>query len=104
MMAHSLPLKCFVYLVFALIVLPLLVVVGVSFNPTSQFLIIPLSPSLHWYQEFFSRPEYLNSLFAVTLPLACISSVLATIIGTLAAIALVRFKITGKSFVEFGAS
>jgi putative spermidine/putrescine transport system permease protein len=100
MIGRGLLLKTFVYCVFALIMLPLLVVIGVSFNPTSRFVITPLTPSLHWYQEFFSRPEYLKALFAVTLPLACISSALATVIGTLAAIALVRFTLVGKSLVE----
>ncbi|MGF7162864.1 putative spermidine/putrescine transport system permease protein [Rhodoligotrophos appendicifer] len=100
MMARSWLLKSFVYLIFLLIVLPLLVVIGVSFNPTSRFIITPLTPSLTWYREFFSRAEYVNALFLVTLPLATISAVLATVIGTLTAIALSRLTLMGKSLLE----
>ena len=66
MMARSRLLKAYVYLIFALITAPLLVVIGVSFNPTEQFIITPLTPSLHWYYAFFQRREYVNALFGVT--------------------------------------
>ncbi len=100
MMAQSRLLRAFVYLVFALITLPLLVVVGVAFNPTSQFRVAPLSPSLNWFRQFFARTEYSHALFAVSLPVACLAALIATLIGTLTAIALVRFTFRGRSLVE----
>jgi putative spermidine/putrescine transport system permease protein len=100
MMARSAFLKAFVYIIMALILMPLLVVVGVSFNPTARFIIVPLEPSLHWYSEFFGRSEYVGSLFLVSLPLACLSAALATTLGTLVAIALVRFNIRGRAYLE----
>ncbi len=100
MMAQSRLLKGFVYAVFAVIALPLLVVVGVAFNPTERFAILPLEPSLHWFEEFFGRSEYMHALFGVTLPIACLSAAAATLIGTLAAIALVRFNFRGRDFLE----
>jgi ABC-type spermidine/putrescine transport system permease subunit II len=66
-------LKGFVWTIYALIALPLLVVIGVSLNSTARFIITPLEPSLHWYAEFFSRPEYVRALFYVTLPLASVT-------------------------------
>ncbi len=80
--------------------MPLLVIIGVAFNPTERFIITPLTPSLHWFRVFFQRGEYVHALFAVTLPVACISAVLALLVGTLAAIALVRLKIPGRAAVE----
>ena len=93
-------LKGFVYTIFAVIVLPLLVVLGVAFNPTERFVLSPLNPSLRWFKEFFSREEYVHALFGVTLPVACLSAAAATIIGTLAAIALVRFSFRGRALLE----
>jgi putative spermidine/putrescine transport system permease protein len=84
MMARSKLLKAYVCVIFALITAPLLVVIGVSLNPTERF-IITLTPSLHWYYAFFQRAEYVNALFGVTLPVACCSAALATLFGTLAA-------------------
>jgi putative spermidine/putrescine transport system permease protein len=100
MMAHSKLLKAYVYVIFALIAAPLLVVIGVSLNPTERFIITPLTPSLRWYYAFFQRPEYVNALFGVTLPVACCSAALATLIGTLAAIAMVRFRMRGRAAIE----
>jgi ABC-type spermidine/putrescine transport system permease subunit II len=93
-------LRGFVYAIFALIALPLLVVVGVAFNPTERFAIAPFDASLRWFQEFFNRQEYMHALFSVTLPVACLSAAAATLIGTLAAIALVRFSFRGRALLE----
>ena len=100
MMAQSRILKYSVFGILALMTLPLLVVVGVAFNPTERFVIRPLDPSLRWFGEFISRGEYSRALFAVTLPAACLSALLATFLGTLASIALVRFKFRGRSLLE----
>jgi ABC-type spermidine/putrescine transport system permease subunit II len=100
MYARSLILKAYVCLVLAVVIAPLLVVVGVSFNPTSRFAISLAAVSLRWYHEFFTRPEYVHALFSVSLPLAITASALATIVGTLTAIALVRFNISGRDFLE----
>jgi putative spermidine/putrescine transport system permease protein len=100
MYARSPLLRWYVYLVLAIVIAPLIVVVGVSFNPTSQFRIATDSLSLRWYGEFFSRGEYVHALFQVSLPLAIAAAALATIVGTLSAIALVRFKVVAHDFVE----
>ena len=93
-------LRSFVWILFALMASPLLVVVGVAFNPGEQFTIEPLHPSLRWFAAFFARREYVHALFAVTLPIACMASILATIIGTLASIALVRIRVPAQTVVE----
>jgi putative spermidine/putrescine transport system permease protein len=83
-----------------LVIAPLVVVIGVSFNPTPQFAISVSKLSLRWYSEFFTRGEYVHALFQVSLPLAVAAAFLATVVGTLAATALVRFKIVGHDFLE----
>lgn len=99
-MGRSRLLKCYVYAIFALIALPLVVVLGVAFNPTERFALAPFDPSLRWFREFFGRQEYVHALFAVTLPVACLSAMAATLIGTLSAIGIVRFKFPGRSLLE----
>ena len=77
----------FTILVLVYLVAPLLVIVPLSFS-SSSFLSYPIpSFSFRWYKEFFNSPEWLaairNSLFV-----GSISSALATILGTLAALGL----------------
>jgi ABC-type spermidine/putrescine transport system permease subunit II len=98
--AQSRILKIFVYAILGTILLPLLVIVGVSFNPTSQFIVVTNNWSLHWYTEFFTRSEYVNALFFVSLPLAAASALVATVIGTMAAVALVRTNIPFRDLFE----
>jgi putative spermidine/putrescine transport system permease protein len=100
MISQSRILKASVYLILAALVFPLLVVIGVSFNPTSQFIVSITAVSLRWYLEFFTRPEYVHALFFVSLPLALVSAVLATLIGTLSAVALVRCTVVGRDYLE----
>jgi putative spermidine/putrescine transport system permease protein len=100
MMVQSAVLRAFVYFILAIVLAPLIVVIGVAFNSTSSFIVTPLTPSLRWFAAFFARPEYVTSLFVVSLPLACISACLATLVGTLSSIALVRFNFRGRSFIE----
>lgn len=100
MYAHSPLLKLYVWLVLSLVIAPLVVVIGVSFNPSSQFMLSASAVSLRWYSEFFGRNEYIHALFYVSLPLAIAASVLATVVGSLAAIALVRFRLAGRDVLE----
>jgi putative spermidine/putrescine transport system permease protein len=100
MYARSLLLRSYVCFLLALVITPLVVVVAVSFNPTSQFMISLGAVSLRWYSEFFARAEYVHALFRVSLPLALAASALAVLVGSLSAVALVRFKWIGRDVVE----
>jgi putative spermidine/putrescine transport system permease protein len=93
-------LKAFVLVVYVALLAPLVVVVGVSFNPDSNFGVSLQGVSLHWYRTFFTSDIFLNALFWISLPVALIAAVFATLIGALAAIALVRFSIKGREVVE----
>jgi len=93
-------LKTVVFAILGAILVPLLAVIGVSFNPTSRFVLATTAISLRCYAEFWSRREFIDALFLVSLPLAIVSAMLATVTGTLAAIALVRFRMRGRDFLE----
>ncbi|KMN82251.1 ABC transporter permease [Chromobacterium alkanivorans] len=80
------------------LVLPVLVIIPLSFNG-SAFLVYPLNGfSLRWYQEFFSSAEWMRAL-QNSLIVAPLATVLAMTLGTLAAIGLTRAEFPGKGLL-----
>ncbi len=93
---RAFPVLCWLVLLF--LVLPILVIVPLSFN-SSSFLTYPLSGlSLRWYQEFFGSHEWMLAL-TNSLVIAPAATLLATAFGTLAAVGLVRGEFRGKGLV-----
>lgn len=100
MYGRSNALRLFVALVFVFLLAPLVVVVLVSFNPTSGFRIPVTEFSLRWYEKFFDLKSFRDGLFLISLPIALASGALATAMGSLAAIALVRGGLLARNAVE----
>lgn len=76
-------------MVIAFLTLPLLVIVVFSFNER-DLTALPLGGlSLKWYQKLFESRDLIESL-GNSLVVASVVAILATVIGTLAAIGLVR--------------
>jgi len=74
---------------FALIVVPILIVVLAAFSPSDYFQFPPPGLSMRWFIEFF-RLDNMRSAFALSVELALASATIATILGTLAALYLAR--------------
>lgn len=89
-----------VVLVYVMLIAPLIVVIAVSFNAGAGFDFPPRGLSLRWYEAFFDSRPFVRSFFQVSLVVALACSVCATVIGTLAAIGLVRFRFSGRSALE----
>jgi spermidine/putrescine transport system permease protein len=94
------------WLVIAYLVLPIFVMVAYSFNKVTtglpQVSFTWNGFTTQWYQEWSSVPG-LTSAFWLTIRLGIASTILATIVGTLLALALVRYrppKFRGRTFVE----
>jgi spermidine/putrescine transport system permease protein len=94
------------WLVIAYLVLPIFVMVAYSFNKVTtglpQVSFSWNGFTTQWYQQWSSVPG-LTSAFWLTIRLGIASTVLATIVGTLLALALVRYRpprFHGKTFVE----
>ena len=86
-------------LVFAFLVLPILVVVPLSFNGGS-FLTYPLDGvSLRWYEEVFTTERWVRAL-ANSLIIAVPATILATVLGTLAALGLAQTEFRGKALLS----
>ena len=93
---YSLRILCGLILLF--LILPVLVIVPLSFN-SGSFLVYPLQGfSLHWYQDFFASAEWMRAL-KNSIIVAPAATVLAMVFGTLAAIGLTRGDFPGKSLV-----
>ena len=82
--------RFYILLIFLILYAPILVVILFSFNESgslSQF----TGFSFYWYKDLFQNEEALTAL-KNSLVLAVLSSVLATVLGTLAAFSISRAK------------
>ena len=85
-------------LVLLFLILPVLVIIPLSFN-SGSFLVYPLQGfSLRWYETFFGSAEWMRAL-KNSLIVAPAATLLAMIFGTLAAIGLTRGEFRGKALV-----
>jgi spermidine/putrescine transport system permease protein len=82
------------WLVFAFFYAPIVVLVVFSFN-ANENVGIWTEPSLRWYREVF-RDEAVMGALRNSLIVAAISTTVATILGTMAALALERFRFRGQ--------
>ncbi len=82
--------RCYIFLIFLLLYVPIIVLVAFSFNEAGS-LAEYSGFSLVWYKELFADEEALTSL-RNSLVLAISSSVIATVIGTFAALGLHRMR------------
>ena len=93
---YSLRTLCGLILLF--LILPVLVIIPLSFN-SGTFLVYPLQGfSLRWYEEFFTASEWLRAL-KNSLIIAPAATVLAMVFGTLASIGLTRGEFRGKALL-----
>jgi putative spermidine/putrescine transport system permease protein len=95
----ALGLKLFGGLVAFWLVLPILIVVPLSFNGKASFDFPPKSWSLQWYHNLFSNSAWSDSLLH-SLEIALLVVVLATVLGTTCAMGLDRGKFPGKGIVR----
>lgn len=86
------------FLIFAYIYLPILILIIFSFN-TQKINVRWEGFTFYWYGELFRDQEVIlatrNSLM-----IALVSTIVATIIGTMAALALQRYRFPGYMFSE----
>ncbi|MFM1906553.1 MAG: hypothetical protein RLZZ591_230 [Pseudomonadota bacterium] len=84
--------------VLGFLLLPIVVIIPLSFSDSS-FLAYPIpSWSLRWYRELFSSEDWARAArnSFIVAPLA---TVLATVLGTLAAVGLARVQFAGKGII-----
>ncbi len=82
-------------LIFLYLLAPILILVPVSFSDTAFVVFPPQGFSLRWYANFFAIRELTEAL-TLSLRLAATVTVAAAVVGTLAALALVRYRVPGR--------
>ncbi len=94
------PLLPFVVAAYVGLLAPLVVVIAVSFGPSAVFEFPPRGLTLHWFEAFFHSQALVTSFFRVSLLVGLLAAVLATLLGTSAALGLVRFRFFGREVLE----
>lgn len=90
----------FCALIYAILFLPIVIVVANSFNGNTQKPYLSWGGfSLRWYAHLFRNGALLAS-FGNTMVLAITTTVLATTLGTLGAVGLYRYKFRGRNLID----
>ena len=90
----------FIATVYLFLFLPIFVVVAGSFNATTSKPYLSWKGfSLDWYSKLWSNAALLES-FGNTIIIALSSTLLSTIIGTLGAVGIYRYKFKGKGIIN----
>ncbi len=85
--------------VLAFLVFPVFVVVPVSFSSAKYLQFPPPGWSLQWYENYLVRPGWVPATF-LSIRVALVTAVLATLLGTAASLALVRGRFPGRNAVN----
>ncbi|MFG1397016.1 ABC transporter permease [Roseixanthobacter pseudopolyaromaticivorans] len=84
---------------YGIILLPIAVIIICSFNPSSALIFPPEKLSLRWYWEFLATDDMINGLMWSIL-IAVVSAIAAVLLGTMAAVALVRGRFPLKGLIN----
>lgn len=85
--------------VLAFLCVPIVIVVPMSFSSAKSLQFPPPGLSLRWYQSFFGDPRWVEALWT-SVGVALASSVVALVLGSLAAYGLVRGRLLGRAVLE----
>lgn len=86
-------------LAFLFLVLPSLIVMVLSFSSAPYLEFPPRGFSLQWYRSYFGSPLWISSTFR-SIQVAVLVTVLATAVGTAAALGLVRCQVPGRRLLN----
>lgn len=89
----------FCALVGVWLVAPALIVVPLSFTGEASLVFPPSSWSTRWYANFFSDPGWTQALLN-SLQIGVLVTLVATVLGTAAAIGLTRTRLRGSGIVQ----
>lgn len=84
--------------VLAILIVPIVVVMIISFSSASYLTFPPPSLSVRWYEQFFSDSNWMRAFWSSAL-IASISAAIAVGLGTCAALGIVRSNMRGKSAI-----
>jgi putative spermidine/putrescine transport system permease protein len=82
-------------LVLLFLALPVLIVIPLAFSTDASLIFPPRGFSLKWFANILSRPEF-ASAFRTSAIVAIVATAISLVVGTLAAIAFVRYRFPGR--------
>lgn len=86
-------------LIALFLLLPLLLIVALSFDSSQWMQFPPPAWTLHWYRQLLADPDWLASFWA-SLKIAVIVTILSVLIGLMASFALVRGRFAGRELLR----
>ncbi|WP_292326900.1 ABC transporter permease [Mesorhizobium sp.] len=86
-------------LILFFLLLPTLIVIPMSVGTSPYIEFPPHGLTFKWYEQYFSDPDWMAATW-FSLRIAIATTFSATVIGTLAAVALVRGRLPGKEFLQ----
>lgn len=93
------PLAVYNLLFLSFLVAPVVVVVLVAFTPEGWLKIPTTRFSLRWFRAIAEHPEFIEA-FRNSLVIGVAAALLATLLGTQAALAIVRYRFPGRDAVN----
>lgn len=86
-------------LVGAFLLLPVVVIVLLSFGSSRYLQFPPPAWTLHWYSDLFDDPDWLAS-FLTSAEIAVVVAIVATVLGLMASFGLTRGRFRGKEMLR----
>jgi len=94
--------RCVLYiacaLIFMYLILPIFVILPISFSSSKFLQFPPTGFSLQWYGEFFTNRNWTSATLR-SFQVAILTTILSTILGTMASFAFVRGQFKGKKLL-----
>ncbi len=92
-------LRAFTYLMIAVLLLPIGVILATSFTTAGYVAFPPEGFTLRWYGEALKKQEFLDS-FYLSLLVGAVTAAIATVLGTLVAVGIVRHRFPGRELIN----
>ena len=89
--------RFYLFLIVLFLYLPIFVLIVASFND-SKILGTWKGFTLHWYRDFFENATMMNAL-RTTIVIALLSSIIATVLGTLACMTIAKMKKSTRNII-----
>ncbi len=92
-------LRTFVFVVYAIMLCPLVFVIWLSFFKDSILYFPPSGYTLSWYHNAWQNQSFVNG-FLFSLQLAIVSALIGVSMGVVAALGLIRYRFNGAKYVN----
>lgn len=89
--------RFYLFLIVLFLYMPIFVLIVASFND-SKILGTWKGFTLHWYRDFFENATMMNAL-RTTLVIALLAAIIATVLGTIACMAMIKMKKSTKNII-----